>query len=100
MYEMLVGLEVSDDGIYSQYREAMKPILATYQGGFGFDFVVSQVLLSQVDAPINRVFTIHFPSQKQAESFFSDSEYLNVKQQYFTASVAHTTIISSYEKHA
>ena len=63
MFEMLVGLDVANDAVYSDYRQAMKPILATYRGGFGFDFVVSQVLLSQVEEPINRVFTINFPNQ-------------------------------------
>lgn len=100
MFEMLVGLEVSNNEVYSEYRAAMKPILAEYKGGFGFDFMVSEVLLSQVDVPINRVFTINFPSQTASDNFFSDSAYLKVKEQYFLASVANTTIISSYEKHA
>ncbi|MDC5707657.1 DUF1330 domain-containing protein [Vibrio europaeus] len=98
MYEFLVGLEVSNSEIYSEYRAAMKPILKSFGGGFGFDFVVSEVLLSEVDERINRVFTIQFPNQKVAEAFFSDSEYLKVKAQYFDASVSQTTIISSYEK--
>ncbi|MGF1754064.1 DUF1330 domain-containing protein [Vibrio makurazakiensis] len=98
MYEFLVGLEVSNNDVYSKYRAAMKPILASYCGGFGFDFVVSEVLRSEVDVPINRVFTINFPSQSAAESFFLDDEYLKVKAQYFDASVVNTTIISSYQK--
>ena len=98
MYEFLVGLEVSNSEIYADYRSAMKPILAAYGGGFGFDFVVSEVLLSQVDAPINRVFTVHFPDRAVAERFFSDTEYLAVKTQYFDVSVINTTIISAYSK--
>lgn len=98
MYEFLVGLEISNSNVYSDYRAAMKPILTKYGGGFGFDFVVSEVLLSEIEEPINRVFTIRFPNKVAAEDFFSDSEYLKVKAQFFDASVAHTTIISSYEK--
>lgn len=98
MYEFLVGLEVSNSDKYSDYRAAMKPILASYGGGFTYDFVVSEVLLSEVDVPMNRVFTIHFPNKAAADSFFSDSDYLKVKAQFFDASVSHTTIISSYEK--
>ena len=98
MYEILVGLEVSNNEVYDLYREAMKPILVTYGGDFGFDFIVSEVLLSQVEAPINRVFTINFSSQKIADEFFSDDEYLKVKEQFFTASVSNTTIIANYEK--
>lgn len=98
MYEFLVGLEVSDKGAYSDYRAAMAPILSAFGGGFGFDFVVSEVLLSKVDTPINRVFTIHFPNKTISENFFSDPEYLKVKAQFFDVSVSHVTIIAGYEK--
>ncbi|TMP32054.1 DUF1330 domain-containing protein [Pseudoalteromonas rubra] len=98
MYEYLVGLEVTDDEVYGQYRALMKPILGRYQGGFGFDFIVSEVLQSETDEPINRVFTIYFPSKDVADDFFCDPDYLKVKTRYFEASVAHTTIISGYEK--
>jgi len=98
MYEFLVGLEVSDNEVYSDYRAAMKPILTSYGGEFGFDFVVSEVLISEIDKPINRVFTIRFPDQSVAENFFTDSEYLKVKEQLFDTAVSHTTIISSYNK--
>jgi uncharacterized protein (DUF1330 family) len=100
MYEFLVGLDVSDNEVYSDYRAAMKPILTSYGGEFGFDFIVSEVLRSEVDKPINRVFTIRFPDQSVAENFFTDSEYLKVKEQLFDAAVSHTTIISSYNKEA
>lgn len=98
MYEILVGLEVSNNEVYAQYRESMKPILVTYGGSFGFDFVVSKVLLSEVTEPINRVFTIRFPSESTADEFFSDRSYLKVKDQFFVKSVRNTTIIASYEK--
>ena len=100
MYEFLVGLEVSNQELYFEYRAAMTPILTSYGGGFGYDFVVAEVLQSAVDVPINRVFTINFPSKIVADNFFADEQYLKVKTQYFDASVAHTTIISSYEKDA
>ena len=98
MFEMLVGLEVSDANVYQQYRTAMKPILQHYGGGFGYDFVVSEVLLSQVEEPINRVFTINFPNQQKMDEFFSNEEYLAVKAEFFERSVNHTTIIASYQK--
>lgn len=98
MFEMLVGLEVSDNEVYAQYRAAMKPILTRYGGSFGYDFVVSDVLLSEVDVPINRVFTIRFPTQSTADEFFSNQDYQGVKSQYFVKSVSNMTIISSYHK--
>jgi len=97
-YEILVGLEVLDDGKYEDYRAAMKPILSNYQGGFGYDFKVSDVLISPEDKKINRVFTITFASKKLMEDFFSDVDYLGVKAQHFVNSVGSTTIIASYEK--
>jgi uncharacterized protein (DUF1330 family) len=97
-YEILVGLNVLDDELYSQYRIAMKPILRRIGGDFGYDFKIAEVLLSVVSEKINRVFTIRFPSKLDMESFFSDEEYLKIKGRFFVQSVGDTTIISSYEK--
>jgi len=97
-YEILVGLEVLDDDKYEDYRAAMKPILSSYQGGFGYDFKVSEVLIAPEDKRINRVFTISFASKKLMEDFFSDADYLIVKAQHFVDSVGCTTIIANYEK--
>jgi len=97
-YEMLVGLNVLNDLTYNDYREAMKPILFDYEGRFGYDFVISDVLISEIHADINRLFTINFASKEKMKSFFSDPHYLAVKEKYFVESVGSTTIISSYEK--
>ena len=97
-YEILVGLDVLDDLKYNDYRSAMKPILSDYEGYFGYDFKVSEVLISEGNSDINRVFTINFSSKSNMEGFFSDSQYLVVKEKYFVESVGSVTIISSYEK--
>ena len=97
-YEILVGLNVLDDLKYDDYRAAMKPILSDYEGRFGYDFKVSEVLKSESKNKINRVFTINFPDSKKMQNFFSDSKYQLIKEKYFKHSVASTTIISSYEK--
>lgn len=99
-YEILVGLHVLDDLKYESYRKAMKPILADYEGGFGYDFTVSEVLISPENgnSDINRVFTINFSSKNKMEGFFSDAQYLVVKERYFVESVGSATIIASYEK--
>jgi len=99
-YEILVGLHVLDDLKYDDYRKAMKPILSDYEGYFGYDFKVSDVLISEGSTDINRVFTINFSSKNKMESFFSDSQYLIVKEKYFVESVGSATIISSYEKNS
>ncbi len=96
-YERIMGLDVTDDQEYQKYREAMMPILKSFGGSFGFDFRVSEVLLSKTDDNINRVFTITFPDQKQMDSFFTHPEYLNVKHKYFDKSVNSHTVISLHE---
>ena len=99
-FERIMGLEVIDDEIYQQYRENMIPILKTFGGSFGFDFIVSNVLKSKTEEPINRVFTIDFPSQEMMDKFFSDASYLEVKDKYFKYSVKSVTTISMHEKSA
>lgn len=93
-----MGLCVSDDEQYQKYREGMTPILHSYGGAFGFDFKVSQVLLSKTSGDINRVFTIDFPSKEVMDAFFSCDDYLAVKKQYFDKSVSSKTVISLHEK--
>ena len=96
--ETIVGLHVVDEAGYQSYRDEMTPILENYGGGFGYDFKVSEVLKSKTKAPINRVFTISFPDQDSRDSFFSNDEYLKVRQRHFEKSVTDTTIIATYER--
>ena len=93
---MLVGLNVIDDEAYQLYRDEMTPILMSYGGGFGYDFKISESLKSETEAPINRVFTIYFSSKDSMNSFFSNDEYLKIKERHFEKSVTDTTIIATY----
>ena len=97
-YEILVGLNILDEPKYEDYRAAMKPILSIYKGYFGYDFKVSDVLISEGCTDMNRVFTINFSDKNKMDGFFSDPDYLVVKEKYFLESVGSATIISSYEK--
>jgi uncharacterized protein (DUF1330 family) len=97
-FERIMGLEIIDDEVYQQYRENMIPILNHFGGSFGFDFKVSDVLKSKTEDPINRVFTIDFPSRVMMDDFFSDPSYLEVKNKYFKHSVKSVTTISMHEK--
>ena len=96
--EMLVGLQIVDDAVYQAYREAMTPLLQQYGGGFRHDFKVAEVLISNTPDPINRVFTIYFADKEAMEAFFANEEYLTIRQRYFESSVAHTTILATYER--
>ncbi len=97
-FEILMGLEVTDDPQYDNYRAAMKPILKSYGGHFGYDFRVSEVLISEQNPDINRVFTISFPDKQKMKDFFSDPLYLQAREKFFVNCVASVTMISSYEK--
>ena len=97
-HEMMVGLTVTDDAVYQQYREAMAPLLAAHGGGFRYDFRVSEVLKSASDHPINRVFAIYFANEAQRDEFFANPEYRAIKARFFERSVAGTTIFGAYER--
>jgi uncharacterized protein (DUF1330 family) len=97
-YEMIVGLQIRNEDVYAEYRAAMKPLLEKVNGGFRYDFKVSEVLKNEEGRPINRVFAIYFENKTKMDSFFNDPAYLKVKQKYFEHSVEATTIISEYER--
>ncbi len=98
VYEMLVGLHVTDDQRYQAYREKMTPVLVEFGGGFGYDFRIAEVLKSQTDNEINRVFTIYFPDKEAMEQFFSAESYKAIKAQFFESAVASTTLIAEYNR--
>jgi len=97
-YEMINGLKILDDKKYSAYREAIAPILLCYNGGFRYDFKVSEVLKNQEGRPISRVFLLHFEDKSSKEAFFKDLEYQKIKSVLFESSVQSTTIIAEYER--
>lgn len=97
-FENLVGLEVSDESSYQAYRDAMIPILTRYGGGFRYDFRVGEVLKSEVDTKINRLFIIHFPDRAKKEAFFADPEYLTARKRFFEPAVSAVTILAEYER--
>ncbi|MET1256429.1 DUF1330 domain-containing protein [Aliikangiella maris] len=95
-FENLVGLFVIDDIGYQNYRKAMMPILHQYGGRFGYDLKIAEVLKSEVDNHINRVFTIRFPDKATMKAFFKDEAYLSVRKQYFEPAVTDVTIMAAY----
>ena len=83
-YEILVGLNVTDDELYQKYRDEMTPILKTYGGGFRYDFTIEKVLKNDSESKINRVFAIYFESEEAKNEFFLNEKYLKKKEKYFT----------------
>ncbi|MGK3969180.1 DUF1330 domain-containing protein [Sorangium sp. So ce118] len=92
---LLMGLQVTDEAAYDGYRARMTPILSTYGGAFGHDFVVARVLKG--DARINRVFTIVFPDRATRERFFADPEYRAARAELFEPAVAATIVLGELE---
>lgn len=96
--ESWMGMNIVDAASYQSYREAMSPILKTYGGGFRYDFVVSEVLKSEAEHLINRVFAIYFPDEATRERFFADPHYLEIKKKYFDQAVAGRTTLAKLER--
>jgi uncharacterized protein (DUF1330 family) len=82
---VMMGLEVTDAVAYGRYRSAMAPILATYGGSFGCDFLVAAVL--EGDPRINRVFALSFPDRAARERFLADESYRAVRAELFEPAV-------------
>jgi uncharacterized protein (DUF1330 family) len=97
-FEMVVGLNVYSDKVYNLYRASISPLLAKYEGGFRYDFKINETLIAEESKEINRLFLIFFKNKDLMNSFFSDSEYLKIKEEFFTNAVSSTTIISEYER--
>ena len=97
-YEMIVGLQIKDDEVYAEYRKAMRPLLEKADGGFRYDFKVSETLKNEEGNPINRVFAIFFRDKVNMDRFFTNTEYLKIKESFFEKSVEATTILSEYER--
>ena len=95
-YELIVGLQVADDKKYSAYRSGIAPILLAHNGGFRYDFKVSEVLRNQEGNPINRVFLLRFENKACKEAFFENPEYQKIKTVFFDSSVQSMTVISEY----
>jgi uncharacterized protein (DUF1330 family) len=95
---LLYGLQVDDSQSYARYREHMTPILKRYGGNFGCDFSVSHVWKSPAQRPINRVFSMLFPSGDAAREFFADPAYLEVRRAHFEGSVSAITELGAFEE--
>lgn len=96
MYETMMGLLVTDDAKYTQYRAEMAPLLEAHGGSFGVDVRVSEVLKSPAGRPFNRLFTLRFPSKERREAFFSAPAYLEIRSRLFDTSVAEVNRLAVY----
>lgn len=96
-HEILVGLHVTDDESYANYRAAMTPLLEAVGGSFRYDFTIAEMLKGSATPPINRLFVISFPDEAVKESFFTDPRYVAAKREHFESAVDLVDIIATYE---
>ena len=97
-HEILVGLHVTDEESYTNYRAAMTPLLEAAGGEFRYDFTIDKMLKGSATPPINRLFVISFPDEVTKESFFGDPRYVAAKQEHFESAVEMVDIIATYER--
>ena len=97
MIDILVGVNVSDPELYSQYRAGMTPILHAHGGSFGVDVHVAEVLKSPASPAFNRLFTIRFPTLERHDAFFSNPDYLAVRKRYFEPGVSGVVKLGTYD---
>lgn len=93
----LVGVQITDQDGYKRYRDAMTPLMHAAGGRFGIDVEVSRNLSPAGDAPINRLFTIHFPDEDALNAFFGSEAYQSVRAEHFNPSVSGSTIYGIYD---
>jgi hypothetical protein len=74
-----------------RYREAMLAILRRHGGAFDYDLLVSQVLKSEVETAIDRIFSMIFPDANAHQRFFADPASREVRRTWFDASVGSVT---------
>jgi|SRR5581483_10581150 len=97
-FETLTALHVTDQALYGEYRKRMRPILESMGGGFRYDFVIGETLLSEAPHPVTRVFAIYFPDRATKEKFFADPTYQKVRKEFYEKSVAARTVIAEYDR--
>jgi uncharacterized protein (DUF1330 family) len=95
-YEMTVGLVVTDQESYAQYRREMRPLLEGVGGAFRYDFDVARVLHGEDDAAINRAFVLQFPDESSKERFFADARYVEIRRRLFDPAVKVRVLIAEY----
>ncbi len=96
-HDTLVGLHVSDDASYTNYRAAMTPLLEAVGGSFHYDFKIQETLIGPTDPPINRLFVISFPDEATMNSFFADPNYVAAKEEFFESAVDMVNIMGTLE---
>jgi len=95
--ERLIGVQVTDDSEYEEYRRQLSPLLRAAGGQFVVDVRVSDVLTAPEGARFNRMFVLRFPSAEAMQTLFEGDEYRVVREAHFEPSVSETTMLATYQ---
>lgn len=98
MFDRLVGINVIDEESYQKYRDEMTPILISMGGEFRYDLKVAEMLKSDSENTINRMFIISFPNEETHDQFFALEEYKAIKEKFFAPAVESATLIAQYDR--
>lgn len=93
-FDWIIGLNVTDAGLYGQYRAEMTPLLEAAGGQFAYDFEIARTLRNASAHEINRVFVIRFPDRTARETYFQDPAYLAIRAKYFERAVSGLTVLA------
>jgi uncharacterized protein (DUF1330 family) len=96
-FEMLVGLNVTDQKIYAQYRAEIASLLDSAGAGFRHDFEIARTLKTDASHEINRVFVLRFPDRAARDRFFADPRYLEIRSRLFAKSVDAGGALAEYD---
>jgi len=94
VFEMWVGITVTDETSYQRYRDEMGPFLEAYGGSFHVDVRVTDVLRAPKPVGFNRLFALRFPNRDARDGLFSDERYVAVRAEHFQGSVGEVVRLS------
>lgn len=97
-FEVMIGMDVADHEAYARYRTAIRPLLEAAGGRFRYDFEVARTLKSEASHDINRFFVLSFPDRERKEGFFSNPEFVRIRNGFFETAVRGTTILAEYTR--
>lgn len=97
-YQILIGLNVLDSKKLSDFHASIKPLLATHDGEYCYDFNAPSALFSNRYKVINYVFALSFSSKEKTTEFLADNNYRKVRGRHVLKTFASDQIIFGYRK--
>lgn len=94
--DTFVGLHVTDDASYREYRDGVKPLLEAHGGTLHDDCRIEESRRA-VEHPMNRLFIISFPDANAKRAFFENESFRQMHARYFDPERQGITTVAHYE---